>query len=72
VAHFNNPIDFPGYCWLSQPDSPFRLPRSRSSVTITIDRYDHLMPGPEEEAASLLDAYLTRASDAIDAAHLAS
>jgi hypothetical protein len=43
-----------------------------ASVTITFDRYGHLMPGSEEEAASLLDADLTRASDAIDAAHLAS
>ena len=43
-----------------------------ASVTITFDRYGHLMPGSEEEAASLLDAYLTRTSDAIDAAHLAS
>ena len=29
-----------------------------SSVTITYDRYGHLMPGNEEEAAPLLDAYL--------------
>jgi integrase len=29
-----------------------------SSVTITFDRYGHLMPGNEAEAASLLDAYL--------------
>ena len=42
-----------------------------ASVTITFDRYGHLMPGSEGEAASLLGAYLTRASDAIDAAHLA-
>lgn len=32
-----------------------------SSVTITFDRYGHLMPGNEEEAAGLLDAYLGRA-----------
>jgi integrase len=32
-----------------------------SSVTITYDRYGHLMPGNETEAAELLDAYLTRA-----------
>jgi integrase len=32
-----------------------------SSVTITLDRYGHLMPGNESEAASLLDAYLARA-----------
>ncbi len=43
-----------------------------ASVTITFDRYGHLMPGSEEEAASLLDAYLTRATDAVDAAHLVS
>jgi integrase len=32
-----------------------------SSVTITYDRYGHLMPGNELEAAGLLDAYLIRA-----------
>jgi integrase len=30
-----------------------------SSVAITLDRYGHLMPGNEAEAASLLDAYLS-------------
>lgn len=29
-----------------------------SSVSITLDRYGHLMPGNESEAAALLDAYL--------------
>jgi integrase len=29
-----------------------------SSIQITYDRYGHLMPGNEEEAAALLDAYL--------------
>jgi integrase len=29
-----------------------------SSITITLDRYGHLMPGNEEQAAGLLDAYL--------------
>jgi integrase len=29
-----------------------------SSVTITFDHYGHLMPGNEEQAAALLDAYL--------------
>src|SRR5262249_9010796 len=33
-----------------------------SSVTITYDRYGHLMPGAESEAGSLLDAYLERAN----------
>ncbi|WCB95505.1 integrase [Baekduia alba] len=33
-----------------------------SSVTITFDRYGHLMPGNEEQAAGLLDDYLAAAS----------
>jgi hypothetical protein len=33
-----------------------------SSVTITYDRYGHLMPGNESEAAELLDRYLLRAA----------
>jgi integrase len=33
-----------------------------SSITITIDRYGHLFPGNEDEAAGLLDAYLERAN----------
>ena len=33
-----------------------------ASVTITFDRYGHLMPGNEDEAATLLDAYLERAN----------
>jgi integrase len=31
-----------------------------SSITITLDRYGHLMPGNEAQAAALLDAYLDR------------
>jgi integrase len=31
-----------------------------SSVTITLDRYGHLMPGNESESAHLLDSYLAR------------
>lgn len=33
-----------------------------SSIAITLDRYGHLMPGNEGEAAVLLDAYLERAN----------
>lgn len=33
-----------------------------ASITITLDRYGHLMPGNEEVAAGLLDAYLARAA----------
>lgn len=35
-----------------------------SSIQITLDRYGHLMPGNEDEAAALLDAYLVRADSA--------
>jgi hypothetical protein len=39
-----------------------------ANISITLDRYGHLMPGSEGEAAGLLDAYLTaqreRAEDA--------
>ncbi len=29
-----------------------------AKIGITLDRYGHLMPGSEDEAAALLDAYL--------------
>jgi integrase len=32
-----------------------------ASISITLDRYGHLFPGSEDEAAQLVDAYLTRA-----------
>jgi integrase len=32
-----------------------------SSITVTLDRYGHLFPGSEEQAAALLDAYLAEA-----------
>jgi hypothetical protein len=35
-----------------------------ASITITLDRYGHLFPGNEEEAAGLLDAFLERADTA--------
>jgi integrase len=34
-----------------------------SSITVTLDRYGHLMPGNESEAAGMLDAYLRSSSD---------
>ena len=34
--------------------------QGHASIQITLDRYGHLMPGNEEEAAGLLDAYLPR------------
>ena len=33
-----------------------------ASITITYDRYGHLLPGNEEEAAALLDAHLQGAA----------
>jgi integrase len=41
-----------------------------ASVTITYDRYGHLMPGNESEAAAHLDAYLERANTAARLAQL--
>lgn len=35
-----------------------------ANIAITLDRYGHLMPGNEDEAAGLLDAYLRRADTA--------
>ena len=32
-----------------------------SSITVTLDRYGHLMPGNERQAAGMLGAYLDRA-----------
>jgi hypothetical protein len=32
-----------------------------ANIAITYDRYGHLMPGNQAEAAGLLDAYLKRA-----------
>ena len=43
---------------------------AHSSLTVTYDRYGHLMPGNEEEAAGLLDAYLQRADTQARAAQL--
>ena len=40
-----------------------------ATVTITLDRYGHLFPGNEEEAAGLLDAYLDRSTGAHTGAH---
>jgi integrase len=36
-----------------------------ASVSITFDRYGHLMPGSESEAAGLLDAYLARSANGV-------
>ena len=41
-----------------------------STIGITFDRYGHLMPGNEDEAAGLLDAYLARADTAARLAQL--
>jgi integrase len=41
-----------------------------SSIQITFDRYGHLMPGNEQEAAALLDTYLDRAGNSVECAPL--
>lgn len=41
------------------------------SIKITFDLYGKLMPGNEDEAARLLDSFLTRASEAPARASLA-
>jgi hypothetical protein len=42
-----------------------------ANISITLDRYGHLMPGNENEAAGLLDAYLERSNTKARAAQLA-
>lgn len=34
-----------------------------ATITITLDRYGHLMPGSEVEARAMLDAYLNGSGD---------
>ena len=41
-----------------------------ANISITLDKYAHLMPGNEDEAAALLDAYLERANTAARLAQL--
>ena len=43
----------------------------RPNISITLDRYGHLMPGNEAEAAGLLDAYPERADTAAKLTHVA-
>jgi integrase len=40
-----------------------------ANISITLDRYGHMMPGNEAEAATLLDAYLERAGAARSASN---
>ena len=37
-----------------------------ANISITLDRYGHLMPGSEEEAAGLLDSYLETQREAAE------
>jgi integrase len=41
-----------------------------ANISITLDRYGHLMPGNGQEAAGMLDAYLQRADNAARLAQL--
>ncbi len=38
-----------------------------ANISITLDRYGHLMPGSEEEAAGLLDGYLDAEQESAEA-----
>jgi integrase len=38
-----------------------------ASIAITLDTYGHMLPGNEEEAATLLDAYLDHSTGAAGA-----
>jgi hypothetical protein len=40
---------------------PSRHTSAHASIQTTFDLYGHLMPGSEEEAIALVDAYLERA-----------
>ena len=42
-----------------------------ANISITVDRYGHLMPGAEDEVARLMDAYLARADTGARLAQLA-
>jgi integrase len=42
-----------------------------ANISITLDRYGHLMPGNEDQAAALLDAFLARATEEAARASLA-
>jgi integrase len=41
-----------------------------SSITVTLDRYGHLFPGSEQQAADLLDAYLADSANKARAAEI--
>lgn len=41
-----------------------------ASITVTLDRYGHLFPGFEQEAADLLDAYLADSAGKARAAEI--
>jgi hypothetical protein len=43
-----------------------------ATISITLDRYGHLVPGSEDDAASPLDAYLNRAEGQARIASLAA
>ena len=37
-----------------------------ANISITLDRYGHMMPGSEDEAGGLLDAYLDAKREAVE------
>ena len=49
-----------------QPLSDTRSWKPFGNVMLLLDRYGHLFPGNDEEAAGLLDDYLERAADGVE------
>jgi len=51
-------------CLQPAPSAPSSLigRTGQESITITLDRYGHLLPGNETEAAQLLDSWLKNAT----------
>ena len=48
------------------PPKQLQTYMGRSSITVSFDRYGHLMPGSEREAADRLSAYLAAAQTSTD------
>ncbi len=51
--------------WI-QNDAGVSTYMGHANISITLDRYGHLMPGNESEAAELLDAYLSAQRERVD------
>jgi hypothetical protein len=52
----------------SEPIPVARRAAGHANISITLDRYGHLMPGSGNEAAGLLDAYLMAQRERVERA----